>query len=141
MNRSANIRVRILVSACVWLSGAFANAQPPALKQGDDGAAVERLQRLLNARLDPSPELDVDGDFGAATLAALRRFQRQEGLPATGAADPETWEALGALAPAEEAPAPGSRPRRPGPSPTARPAACCSATRPTSPGTWPAPPR
>lgn len=105
MNRSANIRVRILFSACVWLFAAFANAQSPSLKQGDGGVAVERLQKLLNVRLDPSPELDVDGDFGASTFAALRRFQRQKGLPATGTADSKTWEALGTLTPDEESPA------------------------------------
>src|SRR5262249_9057584 len=87
MNQSASIWIRILFSAYVWLFGAFANGQSPPLKQGDGGGAVERLQKLLNARLNPSPELDVDGDFGASTFAALRRFQRQKGLPATGAAD------------------------------------------------------
>jgi len=106
MNQSASFWIRVLFSGCVWLFGAFANGQSPALKQGDDGVAVERLQKLLNARLDPSPGLDVDGDFGASTLAALRRFQRQKGLPATGAVDSKTWEALGSLPSAAEAPAP-----------------------------------
>jgi D-alanyl-D-alanine carboxypeptidase (penicillin-binding protein 5/6) len=103
MDRSLRIHFRLLLCACAWLVGSFANGQSPALKQGDGGVAVERLQKLLNARLDPSPELDVDGDFGVATSAALRRFQRQKGLPVTGAADSKTWEVLGTLSPAEVA--------------------------------------
>lgn len=108
MNRSASgIRVRIVLSACVGLCfGAIAHGQSPVLKSGDTGPAVERLQKLLNARLDPSPGLDVDGDLGAATLGAVQRFQRQKGLPVTGVADPKTWEALGALTAAEAAEAP-----------------------------------
>ena len=69
MRRPASIRVLILLAACAGFSGRLANGQSPTLKQGDSGAAVERLQKLLNVRLDPSPELDVDGDFGDATLA------------------------------------------------------------------------
>jgi D-alanyl-D-alanine carboxypeptidase (penicillin-binding protein 5/6) len=88
------------------MGGASAWGQAPALKAGDGGAAVERLQKLLNARLRPSPELDVDGDFGAATTAAVRRYQREAGLPVTGDADPKTLEALGTLAAAEAAEAP-----------------------------------
>ncbi len=65
------------------------------LRSGDTGAAVEGLQRLLNARLKPSPELEVDGDFGAATQAAVTRFQRANGLSPTGLADPATRKALG----------------------------------------------
>jgi D-alanyl-D-alanine carboxypeptidase (penicillin-binding protein 5/6) len=68
---------------------------------------VEALQRLLNARLRPSPGLGVDGDFGAATHGALVRFQESHGLKATGTTDPETWKALGPLPPPEpEPPAP-----------------------------------
>lgn len=65
------------------------------LRVSDTGAAVEGLQRLLNARLTPSPALDVDGDFGEATRSAVTRFQRGNGLPTTGVADPATRKALG----------------------------------------------
>jgi D-alanyl-D-alanine carboxypeptidase (penicillin-binding protein 5/6) len=74
------------------------------LKEGDSGAAVEGLQRRLNARLEPTPGLDVDGDFGPATKAALVRFQRSKGLQATGVVDAKTWDALGPLPPAEPDP-------------------------------------
>lgn len=65
------------------------------LRPGDTGPAVEGLQRLLNSRLAPSPELDVDGDFGDATRAAVLGFQRSRKLDPTGVADPATREALG----------------------------------------------
>jgi D-alanyl-D-alanine carboxypeptidase (penicillin-binding protein 5/6) len=80
---------------------ALAQASDPTLRRGDNGAAVERLQKLLNVRLDPSPALDVDGDFGPVTLSALRAFQRIKGLPVSGLADAKTWEALRTLTPAE----------------------------------------
>ena len=39
-------------------------------------------------------QLTVDGDFGAGTEAAVRAFQAQNGLPATGEVDTNTWKAL-----------------------------------------------
>ncbi len=74
---------------------------PSTLKIGAEGPEVETLQRLLNARLEPSPELSIDGDFGPATESALIRFQESRKLQATGVADSTTWEALGTL-PEEE---------------------------------------
>jgi len=65
------------------------------LRIGAFGTQVELLQRTLNARLQPSPELGVDGDFGSATEAAVRRFQELHGQPATGVADASLWEVLG----------------------------------------------
>ncbi len=67
------------------------------LREGDSGPAVERLQRGLNARLDPSPGLSVDGDFGGGTRSALVRFQRARGLDPSGVADEATWKALGPI--------------------------------------------
>jgi D-alanyl-D-alanine carboxypeptidase (penicillin-binding protein 5/6) len=69
----------------------------PTLKEGDRGPAVEALQRRLNAGLDPSPELGVDGDFGPATRAAVARFQRSRNLKPTGVVDAVLWNALGPL--------------------------------------------
>lgn len=72
------------------------------LKLGSEGELVESLQRTLNARLDPSPELGVDGDFGPMTEAAVIRFQKQSELEANGAVGPEMWRALGPLVTADE---------------------------------------
>jgi D-alanyl-D-alanine carboxypeptidase (penicillin-binding protein 5/6) len=74
---------------------------PAALAVGAGGKLVEDLQRTLNARLEPSPQLGVDGDFGPATQAAVVRFQEKAGLPADGTVGPATWEALGPLVAAE----------------------------------------
>jgi D-alanyl-D-alanine carboxypeptidase (penicillin-binding protein 5/6) len=41
--------------------------------------------------------LSVDGDFGPATEAAVKAFQRAKNLPVTGVVDAETFKALGPL--------------------------------------------
>ncbi len=79
-------------------------AGPQVVKSGDTGLLVESLQRTLNARLKPSPDIGVDGDFGPQTEQAVLDFQRQEHLEETGEVGAETWAALGPLV--EEQPAP-----------------------------------
>jgi peptidoglycan hydrolase-like protein with peptidoglycan-binding domain len=51
------------------------------------GGEVEALQRRLG--------LPVDGDYGARTTAAVKRFQRRHGLTADGVVGPATWRSLG----------------------------------------------
>ncbi len=67
------------------------------LALGAVGPLVESLQRTLNARLQPSPGLSVDGDFGPMTQTAVLRFQREQRLPESGEVRPEMWKALGNL--------------------------------------------
>ncbi len=69
--------------------------EPAELLVGAFGPRVEYLQRTLNARLQPSPDLGIDGDFGPATEAAVKRFQETSGLTVTAIADAELWKALG----------------------------------------------
>lgn len=64
------------------------------LKAGQKGQEVKRLQQLLNQRLSPSPNLSVDGDFGARTEAAVRLYQASVGLGIDGVVGPRTWAAL-----------------------------------------------
>ncbi|MCA9183037.1 MAG: peptidoglycan-binding protein, partial [Planctomycetales bacterium] len=59
------------------------------------GPLVESLQRTLNARIEAG--LGVDGDFGSATEAAVKKFQWTNKLPETGMVDSATWLALGTL--------------------------------------------
>lgn len=75
-----------------WESGSDPD---PTLKTGAFGVRVEMLQRSLNARLEPSPNLGVDGDFGPATEAAVRRFQESRGLMVDGMVSEEFWKQLG----------------------------------------------
>lgn len=47
----------------------------PTLHLGDHGAAVDELQRVLNAA-GARPHLDVDGDYGKKTSTAVEAFKR-----------------------------------------------------------------
>ncbi len=77
------------------------------LKMGSAGPLVASLQRTLNARITPSPELTDDGDFGSMTEGAVIAFQKAKGLEPNGIVGPEMWEALGPLVEkGPEAPAP-----------------------------------
>ncbi len=81
---------------------------PQSLQSGSSGELVEMLQRTLNARMQPSPELSVDGDFGSVTEAAVRRFQEMHSLPVTGIVDAACWKVIGPVVPPEEIPPPES---------------------------------
>ena len=72
-------------------------SSPPMLEMGAAGEIVESLQRTLNARLKPSPRLNIDGDFGPNTRRAVEIFQISKNLRATGRVDSRTWVALGTL--------------------------------------------
>lgn len=67
------------------------------LRRGSAGEDVRWLQTMLNAvstvDLD-MPMLAVDGVFGPATEANVRRYQRNYGLVEDGIAGPLTWESL-----------------------------------------------
>jgi peptidoglycan hydrolase-like protein with peptidoglycan-binding domain len=68
-----------------------ATATDPVLRQGDSGAAVTKLQQLLNAK---GINIAVDGVFGNATRAAVVQFQQQNGLVVDGIVGTQTWQAL-----------------------------------------------
>jgi RNA polymerase sigma factor (sigma-70 family) len=70
-------------------------AEAGQLKTGAKGMQVRALQELLNAKLQPSPKLDVDGDFGPLTEQAVKDFQKKHQLEATGVVDEQTGRALG----------------------------------------------
>ena len=86
-------------------STADSNKEAKKLSIGAFGRLVEDLQRTLNAKLEPSASLSVDGDFGPATRAAVIRFQEARGLTADGIFDQDDWKALGTLI-TEDEPAP-----------------------------------
>jgi N-acetylmuramoyl-L-alanine amidase len=65
---------------------------PRLIREGDAGPAVRDVQRRL--KRVAAPDLSVDATFGARTLEAVRRFQRERGLDADGIVGPHTWREL-----------------------------------------------
>lgn len=63
----------------------------PMLRRGDHGDAVRTLQQALNRF---GYGLVVDGDFGPKTDAAVRAFQRSQGIGVDGIVGPITWSRL-----------------------------------------------
>lgn len=64
------------------------------LENGSSGSKVRQLQEQINviAEAYPAiPKVTVDGIYGPATAAAVRKFQSVFGLPATGVTDYKTW--------------------------------------------------
>ncbi len=59
---------------------------------GDISPVVEQLQQALSRLGYP---LEADGYFGYGTESAVRQFQRDRGLPVTGIATDDVWDALG----------------------------------------------
>jgi murein DD-endopeptidase MepM/ murein hydrolase activator NlpD len=78
-------------------AGADANGGMPGadsskvvLEFGSQGGLVAAAQRRLNEIL-PFSHLAVDGIYGPLTRAAVRDFQRRDGLLADGMIDADTW--------------------------------------------------
>ena len=72
--------------------------KPPAtLEAGASGALVESLQRTLNAKMNPSPRLAIDGEFGPATTTAVKAFQAANKIEVSGRVGSRTWDRLGPL--------------------------------------------
>ncbi len=64
-----------------------------SLVQGSQGEGVEALQTIINQCYVPSVveyHLEVDGDFGSLTKAALVEVQRRHGIVANGQYGPQT---------------------------------------------------
>ena len=66
----------------------------PTLRRGSKGDWVKLLQQeLIRAGYDCG-SYGADGDFGKATLAAVQKFQQENGLIVDGVVGPKTWEKL-----------------------------------------------
>ncbi|HEY3624466.1 MAG TPA: glycoside hydrolase family protein [Roseiarcus sp.] len=68
-------------------AGAAINPQAPR-------GSIAWIQMKLNAA-NATPRLEVDGDLGPATLAAIKAFQANHALAPDGIAGPQTLAALG----------------------------------------------
>ena len=66
----------------------------PVLHNGMGGAAVAAMQGILHYKKYSLGPYGVDGDFGVATLAAVRNFQIRNELDPDGICGPETWRKL-----------------------------------------------
>lgn len=61
------------------------------------GQPIRSLQTMLRVLAEFDADylpLIPDGIYGAETMAAVTRFQRKHGLPATGVTDQATWDAV-----------------------------------------------
>ncbi|MEV6977470.1 peptidoglycan-binding protein [Kitasatospora sp. NPDC093806] len=75
-------------------SGTPGGVTPPTVSQGSQGEVVRALQRLLNEHVPDLPSLAVDGDFGPATDARVREYQRRVEIIVDGVVGPQTWGML-----------------------------------------------
>lgn len=57
-------------------------------------AELQQWLRNISKSKDASPAVIPDGIFSAETRIEVENFQRENGLPVTGVADYETWEAI-----------------------------------------------
>ena len=70
---------------------------PGLLQRGSSGTAVRELQfylYLMSAYESSIPSVSIDGQFGAATEAAVRAYQRFAGLTIDGIVGRTTWDSL-----------------------------------------------
>lgn len=80
----------------------------PTLRRGSQGEDVKHLQNLLNYIYG---NIKVDGIFGAATEASVKKFQKEQGLVVDGIVGAKTWQRLEQIrnSPVEPTPLPTLR--------------------------------
>ncbi|GBG56340.1 NLP/P60 [Sporomusaceae bacterium FL31] len=86
MNRVTRILVILLMLVCT-VSITYASA----FEQGDQGQDVVAIQARLNTL---GYEIVADGDYGPATVNAVKAFQRDRGLESDGVIGSQTYRAL-----------------------------------------------
>ena len=91
--RASLLLLGVLAASLFGAGSAAAAAAPlyPHQSLGNRGADVQAIQGFLRHR---GATIALDGFFGAATEAAVKTFQRQTGLQATGRVGETTWTAL-----------------------------------------------
>lgn len=67
------------------------SANRPQIKYGSQGDYTKKVQETLNAN---GYKLNVDGIFGDKTLAAVKDYQKKNGLAADGIVGENTWASL-----------------------------------------------
>ena len=66
----------------------------PTIRLGSKGSDVKKAQQLLIAKGYSCGAAGADGDFGAGTYNAVKKFQAANGLEADGIVGAKTWAAL-----------------------------------------------
>ena len=66
----------------------------PVLRRGNKGADVKTLHTLLVEKGYSVGSCRIDGDFGSATLKAVKAFQKDNNLTVDGVVGAKTWAAL-----------------------------------------------
>lgn len=56
--------------------------------------SLQQMLRVIGENDDRLPSVVPDGIYGNDTVRAVSAFQRSAGLPVTGIADQDTWEAI-----------------------------------------------
>lgn len=66
------------------------------LKQGISGIEVKNMQYILNEMsfYTETGITDADGSFGPKTTAAVKKYQKENGLTADGIVGPRTWKSF-----------------------------------------------
>ena len=73
------------------ITGKLTANDMPLIKKGSEGSAVLQLQKMLNAK---GYKLTEDGDFGSKTEAAVKAYQKANGLEVDGEVGEKTWASL-----------------------------------------------
>lgn len=84
----AKLKKTLTGSGAPVKSTAKLKAPTKTIYRGCTGENVKRLQRVLNKYVNAG--LKIDGSFGPATEAALKKFQRKYGLAVDGSCGPKT---------------------------------------------------
>lgn len=93
MSRNNLLKLMSLLTVNIALLAVFVSVSDAAYRQGDSGSTVRTIQqKLKNWGYYDGP---VDGVFGSKTTAAVKLFQRKNGLTADGVVGKATLRALG----------------------------------------------
>lgn len=102
-----------VVSSNVGNEEATDTVSYPTIKLDSKGSNVKKAQQVLIAKGYSCGAAGADGDFGAATYNAVKKFQAANGLEADGIVGPKTWAALLKTEQTEPEKEPEKKPEKP----------------------------